>query len=282
MISDALLEAINDRHDSSWEVVASLEGGYQEGAHELRDPNGNSLILKVVRFGSEDRLNSTARLIQRAREAGWPTPAWKVWGYFPDGTSYYVTDFVDGAKLKGVDSSVVDSILEVIDEQANLHPETNQDWSSYAWRVVFEGESGFVDEVRGHSAQGRDFVAIAERVAAPHRVAALPTSDLVHGDFSPENLLLVDATPWVIDVNAAGKGTRIYDVASLVMRATDETARARLMDYALDVSDKGIFAICVMAKILGIASFGVSHWPHDVDRYLRASLERLEAIQMID
>jgi aminoglycoside phosphotransferase (APT) family kinase protein len=56
---------------------------------------------------------------------------------------------------------------------------------------------------------------------APHRGFELPTGDLVHGDLNPDNVLLDgDRISALIDVEAVGRGSRMHDLATLLVYAT--------------------------------------------------------------
>jgi hypothetical protein len=96
-----------------------------------------------------------------------------------------------------------------------------------------------------------------------------PTDDLVSGVFSLENILFDEAgDPVVVDVEAIGKGTRAFDLAVLYSRthayAHDPGLGRRLHDAADAVAGPAVFNVCLAAEIIGIAYFGLRHWPDDV------------------
>ena len=74
--------------------------------------------------------------------------------------------------------------------------------------------------------------------------------------------------PVVIDVQAIGKGTRAFDLAVLYSRpgayAHDPGLDRRLRAAADAVAGPEVFNVCLAAEIIGIAYFGLRHWPADV------------------
>jgi hypothetical protein len=264
-----VLAHVNRTHHFAYTLVGRLPGGYQQGAWLLRDSGssgssdssggsgdpGREAVLKWSRdSGSSEQARRAAPLIGWARKAGWPTPAWYAVGATPSGYSYHVQERVPGSPARHVTLPVARAALRVIDGQAGLRPDTAHDWSRYDHRVVFEGEGDFTANLGAFSPAGAEFVGAVRVRTAPFRDTPLPASDLVHGDFNPDNILLADdagpdpeagtgaepgigteadadagtdagagADPVTItavtDAAALGKGTRLHDVATLISYA---------------------------------------------------------------
>ncbi len=146
-----ILDHINARHRASWTLVRKLSGGYHLGAHELAAADSTRAVLKWwPASDAPDELSATARAVEGARVAGWPTPTWFAFGALPDGREYVIEEFIDGSELTGISSREVDQLLAANRVQVDRRPETRRNWSESVWGVVFEGADGLAARMRGH------------------------------------------------------------------------------------------------------------------------------------
>ena len=224
-----------------------------------------------------------AALVSDARVRGWPTPEWLASGLTTGDEAWYVYDFVEGDCPEVVDRELVDAILPVIQLQAGMRPETTQDWSRYTRAVVFANESEFTSSITSFSAAGAAMVdAILRTFGSSHDVE-LPVEDLVHGNFDPGNIVMRDAVVvGVIDVDAAGKGTRCVDIAGLVVAAGlagEHDVLDRLVRAGVDVAGNAVLRVCVAAAMFALVAFGVQHWHDDVDRAAAACVDLWARLQ---
>ncbi len=283
-----LLALANDRHGMSWGLVGKLAGGYQQGAYELAGLDGRRAVLKWhPAHLPVKQLTATARAIEHARARGWPTARWIAYGSLRNDGAYIVEEFVEGVRPTRLDGLVLDRLLDAIRLQADARPDTEQDWSAYIQRVVFEGEADLATRMRAHPAtaelQGR-----LEQMTAEARDVRLPATDLVHGDFVLGNMLVRNDVPYLVDTAHAGKGTRAYDLATLLMETTvggDYTPpslpdQRRLERECVALVGRDGFLICVACRIMHLLAFGGVHWdeqvPHAVAR-CNAFLDSLES-----
>ncbi len=232
---EAALAAINGRHGMAWQLVGRLAGGHTAGgAYELHDAAGARAVLKVYAWDiRNEHLHETARLIEQAIAAGWRTPGWLAHGEFPAGGVYVVRSFVDGEPATELGERELAALFDLNRRQAGLRPETERDWSSYVRRTLFEDGDGFAPRMRTHPDTARLLRRI-ESATAALRSDELPTGDVVHGDFTIENALFREGVAYVVDAEFSGKGTRAYDLATL------------LVDSALSVhpADARIIGVC--------------------------------------
>ncbi|HEY9326307.1 MAG TPA: phosphotransferase [Candidatus Limnocylindria bacterium] len=268
-ISD-VIQLINERDATSWSLVGRLPGGYLQGAHELRGPRGERVVLKWhPRHLSAAQLAAAARSVQRLRNRGWPTSGWLAYGVLPDGAAYIVEEFVDGAVPTQIDGDGLDQLLRANRLQADVRPETDQDWSSYIHRVVFDGEADLVARMRARPVTAA-LLGRLERLTAGARSFRLPITDLVHGDFVLRNMLVADGSLRIIDTAHVGKGTRAYDLACLLLETTVEDGWAdptidprRLEDECLALVGPAGLRVCLVGRMLHYLVFGESWRNYD-------------------
>jgi aminoglycoside phosphotransferase (APT) family kinase protein len=283
-----LLAFANDRHGMSWGLVGKLAGGYQQGAYELAGSGGTRAVLKWhPAHLPATQLRATARVIEDARVRGWPTPKWIAYGPLPDDGAYIIEEFVEGERPTRLDGLVLDRLLEAIRLQADARPDTEQDWSAYIQRVVFEGEADLAARMRAHPATAT-LQRRLEQMTADARELRLPATDFVHGDFILGNMLVRDDVPYLVDTAHAGKGTRAYDLATLLMETTvggDYTPpslpdQRRLERACVRLVGRQGFLVCVACRIMGLLVFGGVHWDEQVPQAVakcNAFLDSLES-----
>lgn len=270
----------NARDGTSWSVERRLAGGYQQGAYALVAADGTRAVLKWHEGHLPPRqLEATARAIERARLRGWPTSRWLAYGPLPDDGAYIVEERIDGERPTALDG-ILGRLLEAVRLQASARPETDQDWSAYIHRVVFEGEAELAARMRARP-ETAALLRRLERMTAGARDLRLPTDDLVHGDFVLGNMLVRDGAPYVVDAAHAGKGTRVYDLATLLMETAvgadyeppSRADRRRLEREAVAIAGRDAFLVCVACRVMHLLLFGGVHW----DEHVPETVARCEA-----
>lgn len=270
----AALATINERHGASWQLVRRLAGGHTAaGAHELRDTAGARAVLKVYPWDIRSAsLRDTARLIDQAIAAGWRTPGWLAYGELAEGGAYVVRSFVEGRPATELGERELAALLDLNRRQAGLRPSTEWDWSSYVRRTLFEDGDGFATRMRTHPDTARLLRRI-EAATAGLRADELPVSDVVHGDFTIENAVFREGVASVVDAEFSGKGTRAYDLATLLVDSAiqvqppDARIIGRLRDECLGLVGSRGLLLCASTRLVGLAAWGFDHWPADLPAF---------------
>jgi hypothetical protein len=262
-----ILHHINVHHRAAWTLVRKLSGGYHLGAHELAAADSTRAVLKWwPASDAPDELSATARAVEGARVAGWPTPTWLAFGALPDGREYVIEEFIDGSELTGISSREVDQLLAANRVQADRRPETRRNWSESVWGVVFDGADGVAARMREHRESAR-LLRRVEDLTAGARAIRLPSNDLVHGDFGLVNVLVRDGACYLIDADHAGRGCRAIDLAELLTSATvgryspellDSDARRIKAECVALIGGAGL-RVCVAATMMGLVAFALDH-----------------------
>ena len=115
-------------------------------------------------------------------------------------------------------------------------------------------------------AYGGEPAELVERYDAlcrPYRDVVLPSADLVHGDLNIGNLLVADGqVTGVIDFEAAGSGSRAYDLVSLATSAARDGAPAGIdelfLEAALRAGGRATVAVCAATAYITIAEFSAT------------------------
>ena len=268
-----VIRQVNERHATSWSLVGRLPGGHLQGAYELRGPLAKRAVLKChPRDLPEAQLEAAARSIEELRTRGWPTPRWLAHGSLQGGTVYVVEEFVLGAVAEQLDGEGVEQLLRANRLQANVHPQTQQDWSDYIHRVVFDGAADLVTRMRARPVTAALLTRL-ERLTADARSLRLPVTDLVHGDFVLRNMLVAEGFLTIIDTAHVGKGTRAYDLAALLLEATieDRWVHPAVGPELLEAECESIVGpaglrLCLVGRMLHLLVFGEAWQDEDLSR----------------
>ncbi len=260
-----LISFINTRYGTTFHLLHKLPGGCHGGAYNLQDDAGQRAVLKHSLFSP-----GAVAVVAQLRAVGYPTPATLYTGTTPDGTPYWVSEFVPGKPLKALPENYLDQVLDLNDLQANLNlssgPANATNWSEDVYNVVFDDGFGWSSLLRTHSPQIAQFMVLLEAWARPFAGKSLPNTDIVHGDFALPNILAQDGRiTGVVDTAFAGYGTRVTDLATLWHYAYlynyGDTVRVRLHTRIRQIADAATVTICLAHRIIAMLAWAIEHDP---------------------
>lgn len=273
----AIVSSINAIHHTDYTLRQRFAGGYQDGAFELVTAHGQRHVLKL-KYAPR-----ALPLIQQLCTLGYPTPAIRYSGQLGDHMGYVVQEFVPGTPLATLTPALVEQLLHIIEQQANLNPTpqaVQHSWSLYAHEVVFANASDWAALLRRSTPATAQLLAGIERVVAPFEGLSLPNTDIVHGDFNIENVLAVQGRlTGVIDMLFAGYGTRAIDLATLLHFAYTHdygpAVRERLQERIRAIIGHGGVCICLTYRIIAMVAWAIERDPGALDHYVHTGWQIL-------
>lgn len=253
----SVVAELNVALGTDYRLVRQLTGGFQSGAYEL---TGGVVLKWTDDAGWAPRVRRAAELVRRARAAGYPTPEWLTVGTTAAGSPYQLQAFVPGTPVRDysvVDESLARELIAICDLQRDLLPEDGVSWSGWARGVVLDGWDGVWERVRPY---GGELLRRYGELCAPYRNAVLPENDFVHGDLNLGNLIVDNRqVTGIVDIEAAGCGSRAYDLISLATSAARDGARPGVdelfVEAALRAGGRATVAFCAAAAYVSIAEF---------------------------
>ncbi len=188
------LSQINERHGTTFHLLRRYAEGENEGAYALADAAGVRYVLK--RYEHEQivpRLERARTITAYLRSKGAPVPIYQSVGTLPDGPTYAILSALPGSPSRALTNDQLQRLLALNDLQAGQAISHEQNWSSYATAVVFDGESGWADSLRTYSQATRSLLNSLQRLVMGKEACCAKTDDIVHGDLSPGNVLVEEA-----------------------------------------------------------------------------------------
>ncbi|MFG1628513.1 phosphotransferase family protein [Kribbella sp. NPDC049227] len=248
---------------TSYQLVRQLAGGLQSSAYELTDGDATVVLKWTADPDWTPRVRRAAELVGRARTAGYPTPAWLAVGETAAGSPYQLQEFVTGEPVR--DASVLDErlarqLIAICELQRDLVPEDGVSWSGWSSGVVFEDWDGVWGRVHAYGGEDAELLDRYAELCRPHRGEVLPDKDLVHGDLNVGNLIVDNGRiAGIVDIEAAGGGSRAYDLVSLATSAARDGAPDGVdelfLEAALRAGGRAAVAVCAAAAYATIAEF---------------------------
>jgi aminoglycoside phosphotransferase (APT) family kinase protein len=261
--TEQVVTELNVALGTNYELTGRLTGGLQGGAYEL-----TTGTTRVVLKWSNDpswapRVYRAARLVEKARAVGYPTPAWLAVGTSSDGSPYQLQEFVEGTQptdASTIDQALATQLVEICETQHGLVDDAEANWSNYVHGIVFEGWDGMWETVRQYDETSAELIAGYEQLCRPYREVELPTTDLVHGDLNVGNLLVHNnRITGIVDIEAAGGGTRAYDLVALATSAARDNAPPGIDEFfyeaALKAAGHAATAVCAASAYASITAF---------------------------
>lgn len=261
--TESVVAELNVALGTGYRLVRQLTGGLQSSAYELADGAARVVLKWSDDSGWAPRVRRAAELVRRARAVGYPTPAWLAVGTTAAGSPYQLQEFVRGTALRDaslVDESLARELITICESQRDLVPEHETNWSVWARGVVFGGRDGVWERVRRYGGEAAELIERYDVLCRPHRDHALPGDDFVHGDLNVGNLILEGGrVAGIVDIEAAGSGSRAYDLVSLATSAARDGAQPGVdelfLEAALRASDRAAVAVCAGSAFATTAEF---------------------------
>ncbi|MFD5067360.1 phosphotransferase family protein [Streptomyces sp. NPDC058369] len=254
----SVLSEANRAQGTGFRLLRRFDDGVQSGAWLLTDDSDRRAVLKwSPDLAWAGRIERAAEGVAKVRAAGYPTPAWRAVGTSTDGFGYQIQDFAAGRSPHQVTAAEARLLIGLLETQAGLDPDPQRCWSRYVTHCMSDRSAGLWAQAAATGRAGQALVDACARLLSAHGPVTLPTGDLVHGDFRPGNILIrSDRVSAVLDIEALGSGTRVFDYATL-LSAPDITPEAlrMLFDAGARVAGPGVLAHCFAHVVLDLAVF---------------------------
>ena len=259
------LSEINARMGSNYRWRRRLPGGEQSGAHLVVEDD-RSAVLKAESAGwRAERLLQAFPAVVHATDGGWPAARWLEVGPLAGGGAFLLQEYVAGAAMSSFDVAEVRAVLAANAGQTGLAYGGARDDSAQL-EAVLSGSCPWKAQVAGFTARGARLVRHGDEVVDRAGPAPIPSSDVVHGDYSSTNILIDHdgGTATFVDCQAVGRGSRVRDLADLyrqsyVYPSDNGTGLALLRRAAVEVAGPQVFVRCAVAVTYNNLAWWAEH-----------------------
>lgn len=263
------------------QVIEPLAGGHF-GAFRVRAAGGTDAVLKVLPDWPElavNKVQGAAELVGRLTDRGYPAPRFLDVGVI--GTDVYtVQEYVAGAVPSGLTPTTARELVGLWRAHDGAAQRvTDSHWGETVLaRTIRRG-----DELRSATDDPRVLNVLDQAVAVASAADAsvFRVGDVVHGDFSPGNLLVRDgAVAAVIDWEGAREGDSRADLLRLYAAAatwdTPESPVVSLLRKELDDTTPAEVWLPIGADIAVLhLAYGLFARPAEMDWVLREATHLL-------
>ncbi len=281
---EELLQQVNAISHSDYKLSKQYSGGWQGSAYEVMNSEGQPAVFKwTTNTAWVNQLKRAEPIVDKAIAAGIPTPKFLNIGTLPNGITYHLQEQVVGEPMKELDQQNLELIFGLIDKQKDMNLDTTQNWSEYVYNVIFNGESGWTEQIEKYSPETKALLEKLMKNTEKARDTHLPTNDLVHGDLNLGNVMVKDGkVTGYIDFASAGKGHRVIDLASLYAWSFNKVPAEisnQIKDKMLSISTPNEFLIATSSSILALTSFCIDrHGDEGVKKAVTAGNDILDEI----
>lgn len=182
------------------------------------------------------------------------------------GVNYLLWEFAAGEWQERLSAQAADDLLAIVDSACDAAPRANPSWPEELERMLAEGDPSFdiAPAALGPSSAALEVLAEARRRLDACDTAGLRTTDIVHADFAPENVLIragriVAVIDWErartgdagIDLVGALFDVEIWEKASAPVREDLWSAARVRMPRDVLAAYVGIYAVRYLSWAVG-------------------------------
>jgi hypothetical protein len=212
MPTSPFIDELNARHGTAFRLDGRYSGG-EVGAERLLDESSRAYVLKRQDAGLAPETTATLRTL------GYPAPR-----YVLIGPGYCIQEELPGQPLGSWDVPIDDRLLGLNDLQRGRAVSDDRSWPATIVESVMEGfdEYMVLETLQRHSVEGRELLSRCRAAVDRHAGTLTTTDDIVHLDFTPDNVLGVDGeVSGVIDWGGTTSGDCTFDLVTWLFYARE-------------------------------------------------------------
>ncbi len=274
MMLEELLDYINATHSTMFALVEKYTTG-EQGAFSITDSQGKHYVLKW-RPGTQNlaRMQEAKAVTDVLRSVGYPASHFLFIGCALD-SIYSIQATLPGIPIypEPLDIALVPQLLALNELQAGRAISGLRDWHEEVVTTVLTGGDGYClhDSLLEYSQDTARLLDTLQQIVLARQDEPHSTTDIVHNDFQPANILVYDKqVSGIVDWDASFAGDRIFDIATLLFYSYDiSEVREQLWHYALQHATLNLLSVYFAHLILRQVDWSLRfHDSATSDRYI--------------
>jgi len=275
MSAEELLEHINIIHSTTFALVEKYTTG-EQGAFAIIDSQGKRCVLKW-KPGTQNLggMQAARAITDVLRSFSYPASHFLFIDCALNGV-YSIQTAFPGTPIypRPLDIALVPQLLELNELQAGRALPNQRNWHDEVVTTELYGGDGYClhASLLDYSRDSVKLLDTLQRLVLAHRDEPHHTTDIVHSDFQPANMLVHnERVGGIIDWDAPFAGDRIFDIATLLFYSYDDLeVRERLWHYALKLATLNLLSVYFAHLILRQVDWSLRfHDQATSDRYIK-------------
>lgn len=261
-----VIETINTENKTSYKIVCQFSTG-EWGAYRIADNDNNIAVLKF--FLNLEKTNIidpdptlAIKITDKLRQYGYPVSKYLYSGKIEPNGMYWIQEFLNGEPLwKDPSVDQVKSLLSFLKLQKGNAVSSKQNLSNYVIETVFNNAYGKATKMENYSDETRCLLDKARDLAKEAKGIVLPSEDIVHGDFSYHQAMIVEDTIiGIIDWEESGCGDWLIDLTRLIYSLHDRPPLAEPIVKELRETDERKIKLYTAYTVLEMISFPTNNY----------------------
>jgi len=238
------------------QLVGKLAHGAGAGAHEVR-VDGRRAVLKFD-DGNVLDFAFAAEVVVALHARGYPAPATIATGRI-GAIQYDVSELVPGEPIGQPAAAHVAPLVALIDVQRDVGLTGRRPWVEDVVTSLTEGRHGYC-ELETLRRANPGLLNRLQRIADERASVEPATTDVVHFDFSPFNVLGdVDRITGVVDWQGATSGDAAFDLVTMAYYTHEIALRDSLLDAARARTDPRALPLYAAHMVLRQVDWSLRH-----------------------
>src|SRR5579884_366653 len=281
----AVLSAINAQTGSAYRLGERLSGGTRNsGAWLVDGPEGPAVLKWVPGESSPEPQRAAARTCELLSRLGAPVPRYRSVGTVSGG-AYAVMDLMPGSTMNPGSPRQIRELLSLVELQKDQGFGASEWPAQLVDRItVGDGNYSYPGVMGDWSPEARHLQQRARDIARRGRSIACRTSDIVHQDMNPSNILAEHGhISAIIDWENTTTGDRAWDVTEMLCCAWEKTTvRGFIWERLCQLTSGESRSLYCADMAVSFASGAMVHRsPEWANRCLRVGHELLDACGQI-
>ena len=224
---EKVIHVINGNHGTKYKLLNRFDKG-EWGAYRIAEHGKKHLVLKFFTDLSNTNIvdpdpDLAKSITDRLLSLKYPVPKYIYSGRVDNGLYWVQQELLGNPLWQNPTVEQIEKILSFLSLQENQAVSDKQNYSSIIKDTVFGNRLSGLKSIQNYSSEMREFLGNLSSLVKDLESMPLQSSDIVHGDFSYNQVMVNDdgVITGIIDWQEAGCGDWLVDLTRLIYSLHD-------------------------------------------------------------